>query len=193
MDSSLFSAPADGSPVPTDGSPVPTDGFVKSCDFSCDETAVLKFVDHDIVDPEEKIETKIESIFKRSDFPFVFPHMSHTSRKAIIEKRATLGNGGQASNQHASNASSNGGNWKARVTEHVGKEWRRRQRFEGYMEMEGADSVGKIGAGRNCRKQVRFEGKFLKQAFDGNCFDMCCSRDVHDVVEVDRHIDNAHD
>ena len=29
---SLFTAPADGSPVPADGSPVPSDGFVKYSD-----------------------------------------------------------------------------------------------------------------------------------------------------------------
>ena len=46
------------------------------------------------------------------------------------------------------------------------------------MELEGAVTVGEIGAGSNCRKQISFEGKFLKQAFD--CFDKCCSRDVHD-------------
>ena len=59
-----------------------------------------------------------------------------------------------------------GGNRSTRVTEHVGEEWRRRQSFEGRMELEGADSVGEIGAGRNCRKQVRFGGKCLKQVFD---------------------------
>ena len=66
MDSSFFSAPADGSSVPTDGSPVLSDGSVKCCDclscFSCEETVVLKFVDHDIAKPEEKIEKKIETI-----------------------------------------------------------------------------------------------------------------------------------
>ena len=58
----------------------------------------------------------------------------------------------------------------ARVTEHVGKEGRRRQIFERCMEMEGVDSVGIIEAGRDCSKQVRFECKFSKSAFDGNCF-----------------------
>ena len=72
-----------------------------------------------------------------------------------------------------------GGNRSA-MTEHVGKEWRRRQRFEVCMELEGADSVGEIRAGRNCGKQVRVEGKLLKHAFD--CFDKCCSGDTHDVV-----------
>ena len=48
------------------------------------------------------------------------------------------------------------------------------------MELEGADSLGEIGAARNCTKHVRFEGKFLKQVFD--CVDKCCSRDIRDVV-----------
>ena len=45
------------------------------------------------------------------------------------------------------------------MTEHVGNQWRRMQIFERCVEMEGADSVGKIGAGRNGRKQFRFEGQ----------------------------------
>ena len=61
-----------------------------------------------------------------------------------------VGNGGQASIQHASKASSNGGSRSARVIEHVGKAWRRRRRFEVWMEKEGADSVGNIGAGLDC-------------------------------------------
>ena len=52
-------------------------------------------------------------------------------RKVTVAEvdRNQLGNGGQASIQHASNASSNVGNRSARVTEHVGKELRRRQIF----------------------------------------------------------------
>ena len=63
-----------------------------------------------------------------------------------------VGNGGQASIQHASNASSNGGNRSARVKEHVGKDWRRRHRFEGWMEKEGTDSAEESGARGNCSK-----------------------------------------
>ena len=118
-------------------------------------------------------------MFTEADFPLAFG--THVSRKLqIASRRKTVhvGNGGQASIQHASNASSNGGSRSARVTEHVAKEWRRRQRFERCLEMQGADSVREIGAGRNCRKQFRFKGKFLTRAFSGNCVDLCCSREV---------------
>ena len=35
---------------------------------------VVLVIDHDIAKPEEKIEEKIESIFKQTDFPLAFPH-----------------------------------------------------------------------------------------------------------------------
>ena len=96
-----------------------------------------------------------------------------------------------------------GGSRSVRVTEHERKEWRRRQNFERCMELEGADSVGEVGAGRNhgqdcafqVMKQVRLEGKCLKQKF--GCIDKCCSRDVvlervdsHDVV-LEQDFDNV--
>ena len=94
-----------------------------------------------------------KQIIDEQDFPLACVTQS---RRQIIAKRQVIvaevdskqiGNGGQASIQHASNASSNGGSRSAKVTERVGKEWRMRQRFEGRMEKKGADSVGKSGQG----------------------------------------------
>ena len=69
-DSSFSPAPADGSPVPSDGSQVLPDGFVQYCDclycFCCEETVVLKFVDHDIAKPERQIE-KIDKTHRIPD------------------------------------------------------------------------------------------------------------------------------
>ena len=81
------------------------------------------------------------------------------------------------------------------MTEHVGNKWRRRQRHEGWMDLEGVDSVGEIVPGGNhgqdcafqVMKQARCEGKCLKQKF--RCINKFCSDDVilervdsHDVV-----------
>ena len=56
----------------------------------CEETVVLKFVDHSIsiadilkpltVRPGEKIEKNDESIFKHLDFPLAFPYVACQSQ-----------------------------------------------------------------------------------------------------------------
>ena len=89
----------------------------------------------------------------------IYTRQSHIGYECKIGSR----NGGQLATQcgassarGVSNASNKGGFRNVRVTEHVGKEWRRWQIFERCVEMEGADSVGEFGAGRNGRKQFRF-------------------------------------
>ena len=165
MDSSLFPAPADGSPVPADGS-------VKYCDcFSCEETVVLTLVDRDMniadtlkpltVKPEEKIDNHNESIFKQSDFPLAFPHMLHGSRKAIIESRLAIGNGGQQATQSGASSArgvsnTRGGNRSAISTQDGGMGRRMRQSMSKVVGGGlGTDSSEDIGAGRT-KGQVRF-------------------------------------
>ena len=115
--------------------------------------------------------------------------MAHISRKSIIEKRAALRTGGQASIQHASNASNNGGIRSTRCTQYSGMGRRRRQsksKVEGGG--LGADSSEDTGAGR---KQVRFEGSKDIEVADrigvcrlySNSFDVA-SVDVADVEVV---------
>ena len=81
--------------------------------------------------------------------------MSHSSRKAIIEKRAALGNGGQARIQHASNASSSGASRSTRSTQDGELGRRRRQSKSKVLGgRPGTDSSGDVGAGGNREKCV---------------------------------------
>ena len=99
----------------------------------------------------------IDRIFKDADFPLAVGRTY--SRKVFTQRRA-----GSQQQQHASSSNEHAGKAgdsgirSASVAEHGGNERRRRQRRECWIEeAAGTDSVGDIGAGSDCRKQVRFE------------------------------------
>ena len=91
--------------------------------------------------------TKFFTAFTEADVPVFGMHVSRSEQQQQQQASRYGGQQTAVSNTAAGKVGTDkGGNRSARVTEHVGKEWRRRQRVGGCIELEGADSVGEIGA-----------------------------------------------